>query len=84
MLGFETDLWKACARTSFCTVGTSQEDGHFIGIAVKTDKTNFPCLLKLTFQLCILLVVCLWLCFAHLSFGIFPDILMNLHKLIMC
>ena len=61
MLGFESDLWKACAWESFCTIGTSQENGHFIGTTVKADKTNFPCLLKLIFQLCVLLVVCLWL-----------------------
>lgn len=67
MLGFESDLWKACACKSFCTIGTSQENSHFIGTAVKADETNFPCLLKLIFQLCVPLVVCLWLCFAHLS-----------------
>lgn len=34
-------------------------------------------------QLCFLFVVCLWMSFAHLSVGIFPDYLMNLQKLIM-
>ena len=76
MLGFESDLWKACARKSFCTIGTSQENGHFIGTTVKADKTNFPVVCSVSG---VSVVV-----FAHLPVGIFPDNLMNSHELIMC